>query len=69
MLNVGVTAGPRNAQAYEEQVGWGSISRFCLKSQKFFCKIESKFWNSRVLVGGFVMGCAKKSWFEAFIKK
>ena len=30
---------------------------------EFFCKIESKFLNSSVLAGGFVMGCAKKSWF------
>ena len=28
-----------------------------------FCKIKSKFLNSRVFAGGFVMGCAKKSWF------
>ena len=30
---------------------------------EIFCKIESKFLNSSVLAGGFVMGCAKKSWF------
>ena len=28
-----------------------------------FWKIESKFLNSRVLAGGFVIGCAKRSWF------
>ena len=25
----------------------------------FLCKIESTFFNSKVIVGGFVMGCAK----------
>ena len=34
-----------------------------------FYKIESKFLNSRVLAGGFVMGCAKMSWFYSYIKK
>ena len=27
---------------------------------EFVCKIESKLLNSRVLAGGFMMGCAKK---------
>ena len=52
MLNISVTAGYRPAQAQEEPAGWGA-----------FCKTKSKFLNSRVLAGGFVMGCAKKSWF------
>ena len=36
---------------------------FLSKVTDFFCKIESKFLNSRVLAGGFVIECAKKSWF------
>ena len=36
---------------------------------EIFCKIESKFLNSRVLAGGFVIRCAKTSWFQACIKK
>ena len=63
MLNVRVTTGHRPAQAQEKLTGWKRFSRFCLKSQNFFCKIESKFLNSRVLAGGFVMECVKKSWF------
>ena len=42
---------------------------FLSKVTNFFCKIESKFFNSRVVAGGFVMECAKKSWFQAYIKK
>ena len=38
----------------------GRFSRFCIGSQKFVCRIESKFLNSRVLAGGFLIGCAKK---------
>ena len=57
MLNV------RPAQAQEEPAGWGRLSRFCLGVTEIFDKIETKFLNSRVLAGGFVMGCAKKSWF------
>ena len=35
-----------------------------------FCKIESKFLNSRVLVaGGFVVGCAKKVLVLSIYKK
>ena len=41
---------------------------FLSEGTKFFCKIEPKFLNSRVLAGGLVMGCAKKSWFQAYIK-
>ena len=29
---------------------------------RIVCKIKSKFLNSRVLAGGFVIGCEKKSW-------
>ena len=42
------------------QLDGGNLFCFCLKSQKFFCKIESKFLNSMVLAGGFVRRCAKK---------
>ena len=48
----------RPAQAQEEPAGRGCFSRLGLKSQKFFCKIESKFLNSNVLAGSFVMECA-----------
>ena len=63
VLNVRVTAGHRPARAQEEPARWGCFSRFCKKSQKYFCKIELKFLNFRVLARGFVMGCAKKFWF------
>ena len=36
---------------------------FLSRITEIFCKIKSKFLNSRVLAGGFGMGCAKKSWF------
>ena len=32
--------------------------------KEIFCKIESKFLNSRVLAGGFVMECAKSLGFK-----
>ena len=41
----------------------GALFPFLSGVTEFFCKIKSKFLNSRVLAGGFVMGCAKKSWF------
>ena len=53
--NVRVTAGYRHAQAQEEP--------FLSGVTEIFCKIESNFLNFRVLASGFVMGCAKKSWF------
>ena len=57
VLNVSVTAGTGGAR-------WvGALSPFLSKVTKKFRKTESKFLNSRVLAGGFVMGCAKKSWF------
>ena len=59
---------PAQAQEYPAGGERGCFSRFCLKSQHFFCKIELKFLNSRVLAGGFEMGRAKKSWFQAYIK-
>ena len=68
MLNVRVTADHRPVQAQEEPVGWRRFSRFCLRSQKFL-QNKVKFLNFRVLAGGFVMGCANKSWFQAYIKK
>ena len=36
---------------------------------EFFLQNRVEILNSRELAGGFVMGCAKKSWFEAYIKK
>ena len=58
-----VTTDHRLAEAQEEPAGWGCFFRFGLDSQKFFCEIESEFLNSRLLAGGFVMECAKMSWF------
>ena len=63
VLNVRVTTGHRLAQAQEEPAGWRRLPRFCLEFTKIFYNIESKFLNSKVLAGGFVMRCAKKSWF------
>ena len=67
MLNVPVTAGHRPAQAQAEPAGGGGGggALFLLLSRvtEFFCKVESKFLNSRVLAGGFVMRFAKKFWF------
>ena len=68
MLYVRITAGHRPAQAQEEPAGWEALFLFLSGVTDFFCKTESKFLNSRVLAGGFVMGCAKMSWFEAHIK-
>ena len=56
VLNVRVSAG----QAQEEPAGWGRFP-FLSEVTEIFCKVESKFLNSRVLAGGFVVGCAKKS--------
>ena len=62
VLNVRITAGHRPAQAQEEPAGWGAFPVLSEVSvTENFCKTESKFLNSRVLAGGFVMGCAKKS--------
>ena len=33
---------------------------FLSKVTEFFCKVESKFLNSRLLDGGFVIGYVKK---------
>ena len=63
VLNVRLTEGHGPAQAQEEPAGWRRFSCFFLESQKLFCKIKSKFLNSRMLAGGFVIECAKKSWF------
>ena len=60
VLKVCVTEGHRPAQAQEEPAGWG---RFLSEVIKIFCKIKSKFLNSSVFDGGFVMECAKKFWF------
>ena len=42
---------------------------FLSEVTEIFCKLKSKFLNSRVIAGGFVMGCAKKSWFQVYYKK
>ena len=56
---VRITAGHRPAQA-----NWvEALFPFLSKPAQHFCKTKSKVLNSRVLAGGFVMGCAKKSWF------
>ena len=41
----------------------GALFPFLSGVTEMFWKIETKFMNFRVLAGGFVMGCAKKSWF------
>ena len=38
----------------------GALIPFLPGVTQLFCKIESKFLNSRVLASGFVMECAKK---------
>ena len=60
VLIVRVSTNHRFAQAQEELAGWGALFSFLSEVTKIFCKIESRFLNSRVLAGGFVMGCAKK---------
>ena len=42
---------------------------FLSKVTQNFCEIQSKFLNSRVLAGGFVMGCAKKVLVLSMYKK
>ena len=46
-----------------------ALFQFLSRVTKFFCKIESKFFNSRVLAGGFVMGCAKEVLVLSIYKK
>ena len=48
----------------QESAMWGAFPDFVTE---IFCKIESKFLNSRVLAGGFVMGCAKSFGFKHFV--
>ena len=67
--SVSVTTGYRPAQAQEEPVGWGAFFPFLSEVTESFCKIELKFLNSRVLAGGFVMGCAKKVLVLSIYKK
>ena len=62
VLNVHVTAGHRPAQARRSQLA-GALFPFLSEVTDYFCKIESKFLNSRLLADGFVMECAKKYWF------
>ena len=40
----------------------GALFPLLPEGTEAFCKMESKFLNSRMLAGGFVIGCAKKSW-------
>ena len=63
VLNVRVTTGYWAAQAQEEPAGWGALFPFLSGVTEIFCRIKSKLLNSRMLAGGFVIGCAKKSWF------
>ena len=42
VFNVRVAARHRLAQAQEEPAGWGSFSRFCLRSQNFFLQNRVK---------------------------
>ena len=46
----------------------GAIFPLLSEVTEIFCKLESKFLNSKVLAGGFVMGCAKRFWFSVNIK-
>ena len=57
VLNVSVTAGTGGASWVEV------LFPFLSGITEMFCKIKSKFLNFKVFAGGFVMGCAKKSWF------
>ena len=41
----------------------GALFPFLSGVTEFFGKMESKLLNSRVLAGGFVIECGKKSWF------
>ena len=47
----------------------GALFPFLSGVTEIFCKIESKLLNSRVLAGGFVMGCAKKVLVLSIYKK
>ena len=72
VLNVHATTGYRPAQAQEGPAGWrggDTFLVFCLGVTKPFYKRESKFLNSRVLAGGFVMECAKKVLVLSIYKK
>ena len=64
MLNLRVTTGHSGAQAQEEPAGWKALVPFLSRITDRFCETELKFLNSRVPAGGFVMRCAKKSWFK-----
>ena len=73
-LNVCVTEGHRSAKTHTlspgtEGASWvEALFPFLSEVTEVFWKIESKFLSSRVLAGGIVMRCAKKSWFLAYIK-
>ena len=51
-------------RAQEEPAGCGRLPLFLSKVTEIFCKIKSRFLNSRVLAGGFVMECAKSLGFK-----
>ena len=61
VLNVRVTAGA--CQGTGEASWVGALFPFLPGVTEILCKIKSNFLNPRVLAGGFVMGCAKMSWF------
>ena len=63
VFNALVTASHRPAQAQEELGGGRCFFPFLCGVTEIFGEIESTFLNSRVFAGGFVMECAKKSWF------
>ena len=66
MINIRVTKGHSPAQAQKEPAGWGGEGGlFSLLSgvTEIFLHNKVKILNSIGLAGGFVMGCAKKSWF------
>ena len=48
------------AQAQEEPAGWSAFSPLLSKVTKFFCKIKSKFFNSRMIASSFIIESAKK---------
>ena len=50
------------------QLGGNTFS-FLSRVTEIFCKIETKFLNSRVLAGGFVIECAKKFFVLRIYKK
>ena len=56
-------------QAQAQKPAWWGRFPFLFRVTEIFCKIESKFLNSKVLAGCFVMGCAKSLGFLSIYKK